>query len=239
MPALCTSLGADHVSFNRYLGPPLPEVEPAPGELANAVSRIEALRAEGARVKFGNCVPPCFAPSSSSGCLAGVAYCTVDPWGEVRPCNHSPTRCGSLLQASMEEIWNGPEMRAWRARIPEICHTCAAFPRCHGGCRAQAEVLDRTTDPLMGAPLEQSPEPEIIELGSEWRPVSRCEVRRESFGYVLLRGNHIVPLAADDRPILDACDGRATLTALGKRFGQHGLRLIYELYQRGIVEMQT
>jgi radical SAM protein with 4Fe4S-binding SPASM domain len=248
VPALCVELGTEHVAFNRYLGPPLPQIEPSPAELWSAITRIEALRERGAPVKLGNCVPQCFVSSSATGCLAGVAYCTVDPWGNVRPCNHSPTRCGNLLEQPIEEIWYGDGMEAWRSGVPTDCHLCAAFSRCHGGCHAQAELLNLPGDPLMGEPLQDVEE--RVELYEGWRPLRACTVRPERFrsaslagrqewaGYVLLRGNHVVPIAPTDLQILEACDGKSTLCSLNTRFGQHGLRLIYELYRGGVVDMQ-
>jgi radical SAM protein with 4Fe4S-binding SPASM domain len=238
MPELCVRLGADHVSFNRYLGPPVPDIEPSPGELSGAVTQIEAMRERGARVKFGNCIPQCFIQSSATGCLAGVAYCTVGPDGSVRPCNHSATLCGNLLQQPIEEIWHDAAMQEWRDRIPSGCHACAAFSQCHGGCRAQAEMLDLPADPLMRAPLEREHAPGRVELYEDWRPLRACKMREETFGYVLLRGNHVVPLAATDLPILDACDGQTTLRSLSERFGQRGLYVIYKLYQGGVIDMQ-
>ncbi|NIN93755.1 MAG: SPASM domain-containing protein, partial [Anaerolineae bacterium] len=146
-------LGADHVAFNRYLGPKDPAIEPTDEQLRQAVLQIEALRQEGARVKFGNCIPQCFVESSSTGCLSGVAYCTIDPWGNMRPCNHSPLKCGNLLEQSVEEAWQSAEMQRWRGMIPAECHLCAEFPQCHGGCRAMAIELDLEKDPLAGVPL--------------------------------------------------------------------------------------
>ncbi len=238
MPALCADLGADHVSFNRYLGPPAPGIEPTHEELKEAVLRIERMRQQGKRVKLGNCVPQCFMTSSSSGCLAGVAYCTVDPWGNLRPCNHSPTQCGNLLSESVESIWQDSAMEGWRQRIPAECHRCAAFGQCHGGCRAQAETLKLPTDPLMTAPIADPPAPQRIELGEGWRPLAACEIRQEPFGYVLMRGNRIAPLPADALPILQACDGQTTLRELSETFGPRGLQVIYELSRQGLVEMQ-
>jgi hypothetical protein len=139
-------------------------------------------------------------------------------------------------------------MEAWRSSVPDDCHRCAAFSRCHGGCHAQAELLDLPGDPLMGEPLPDVGE--RVELYEEWRPVRACAVRPERFrsvslagrrewaGYVLLRGNHVVPMTVADLQILEACDGKSSLRSLDTRFGQYGLRLIYELYQHGVVDMQ-
>jgi len=238
MSALCADLGADHVSFNRYLGPSNPEIEPTPDALRDAVLCIERMRTHGRRVKLGNCVPQCFVESSSVGCLAGVAYCTIDPWGNLRPCNHSPTQCGNLLQKDVVRIWQGAAMERWRARIPSTCHRCAVFGQCHGGCRAQAELLNLPTDPLMTAPLTVCSAPQRIELNPAWHPLLNCEIRQESFGYVLLRGNRIAPLPADLLSIVQTCDGKRSLRMLYEQFGRRGLQVIYELYRQGLLEMQ-
>ena len=146
---LSQELGANHAVFNRFLGMSLPLIEPAEGQLRQAIEAVDDLRCQGNRVKFGNCIPQCFYPSTSSGCLAGVAYCTVDPWGNVRPCNHAPLICGNLLEQSIEEIWQGAAMNRWRGMIAEQCWHCLELSRCHGGCRAVAMLQGVGKDPLM------------------------------------------------------------------------------------------
>ena len=151
--ALSKELGANHAVFNRYLGQHLPSIEPTNEELKEAMQTIERLRVTADYpVKFGNCIPQCFYPSSSTGCLAGVAFCTVDPWGNVRPCNHAPRICGNLLEHSIEEIWNSEAMEYWRRLIPPQCEHCLAFSQCHGGCRAEAMLLGFERDPLIDQP---------------------------------------------------------------------------------------
>jgi radical SAM protein with 4Fe4S-binding SPASM domain len=232
------SLGAHHAVFNRYLGQLISNIEPTEAELKEAVQSIEALRDRGARVKFGNCIPQCFTPSSSTGCLSGVAYCTIDPWGYMRPCNHASLRCGNLLQQSVEEAWRSGEMQRWRGMILEQCHHCAEFPRCHGGCRAMAWELGIEKDPLISLPfaVKQRP-PEQITLYEGLHPVRNFDIRQEEFGYVLMRGNRIVPVAFEDKAILEACDGRVTLREFESRFGARGLELVTQLYKKGLVEL--
>jgi pyrroloquinoline quinone biosynthesis protein E len=237
--ALARDLGADHVAFNRYLGPRDPVVEPTDEQLRQAVRQIEALRQDGAQVKFGNCIPQCFVESSSIGCLSGVAYCTIDPWGNMRPCNHSPLNCGNLLEQSVEEAWQSAEMQRWRGMIPAECHLCAEFPQCHGGCRAMAIELGLEKDPMAGAPLtaRQSP-PERISLYEGLRPVGTYQLREEEFGYVLMRGNCIVPVAFEDKAVLDACNGQTTLREIEADFELEGLRLVAMLAKRGVIELR-
>ncbi|MBC7232533.1 MAG: radical SAM protein [Chloroflexi bacterium] len=139
---LSQSLGAHCAVFNRYIGPPLPELEPSKEQLQHAIGVIEYMRRnltnnQQSMVEFGNHIPYCLYPSSSAACLAGIAYCTVDPWGNVRPCNHAPLICGNLLVQSLEEIWRSETMEAWRKMIPMECAGCALYQTCHGGCRAE------------------------------------------------------------------------------------------------------
>ncbi len=236
---LARDLGADHVAFNRYLGPRNPAIEPTDEQLRQAVLTIETLRQDGAPVKFGNCIPRCFVESSSTGCLSGVAYCTIDPWGNMRPCNHSPLKCGNLLEQSVEEAWHSAEMQRWRGMIPAECHLCAEFPQCHGGCRAMAVELGLEKDPLAGAPLlaAQSP-PERITLYEGLRPVGAYQLREEKFGYVLMRGNRIVPVAFAHKAVLDACNGQTTLREIETNFGVEGLWLVATLARRGVIELR-
>ena len=236
---LAHDLGAGHVVFNRYLGPKEPAIEPTDDQLRQAVLQIEALRQDGARVKFGNCIPQCFVESSSTGCLSGVAYCTIDPWGNMRPCNHSPLKCGNLLEQSVQEAWQSAEMQHWREMIPAECHLCAEFSQCHGGCRAMAMDRGLAKDPLANAPIVAMHSPsEPITLYEGLRPVGAHEIREEEVGYVLMRGNRIVPVPHEARAILDLCDGRTTLKQIGVQFGQQGLDLVGALWEKGLLMLQ-
>lgn len=239
IPALARDLGADHVVFNRYLGPNNPTVEPGEAQLQEAVRQIESLRQDGARVKFGNCIPQCFIESSSSGCLSGVAYCTIDPWGNMRPCSHSPILCGNLLEQLVEDAWQSTEMERWRQVIPVECHHCVEFPRCHGGCRAMAQERGLEQDPLASVPLDSSQLPAMpTTLYEDLRPVGVYQLRQEDFGYVLMRGNRIVPVPREAKIVLDACDGKATLKEIKAKFGQSALNLIGGLWEKGLLELQ-
>jgi radical SAM protein with 4Fe4S-binding SPASM domain len=239
--AFSAALGADHAVVNRYLGASLPAIEPSYAELQIAVQTAERLRREGARVKFGNGVPQCFVTNSSTGCLAGVAYCAVSPWGELRPCNHSPTVAGDLLTQPLEQVWRSAAMENWRSLMPRECETtCSMYPTCHGGCRALIETRDDHRDPLRGAPLPLSPRSsKQVTLYESLRPIGLYHLRQEDFGVVLLRGNKIAPLAFEDAPILAACDGIHTLRDIQQRFGARGLQIVVQLHQQGLIELRA
>lgn len=237
--ALAQSLGADHVVFNRYLGPAVPELALTPVQLVEAVRTVDAMRKQGQPVSFGVCIPQCFTPSSSTGCLAGVVACTVDPWGNLRPCNHSPLIAGNLLNGTLEAAWRSPEMERFRQAIPAACYTCAAFSTCHGGCRALAMELGSPGDPLMGEPLREIDPPPSIRMGRDWRPLRHFEVRREPFGLVLIRGNALLAIRHEAAPILDHLDGTRTLGELERELSPAAISLIGELFRRNLIEMKT
>ncbi|MCP4346189.1 MAG: radical SAM protein [Desulfobacterales bacterium] len=238
--AFTENLRVDKAFFARYLPVQNHEITPTDDQLGEAIYKIEKHRENGAKVEFSVCIPLCFAPSSSEGCLAGVTYCVIDPWGNVRPCTHTPLICGNLLEQSVEEIWHGPEMQRWRDMIPVQCHSCLEFSKCHGGCRAAAMIEGLEKDPLMCEPiLEKLQEPpEELMLYEAAYPVSHFTVRSESFGYILIRGNHVTPVAHQAKPILDTLNGCLNLRQIRERFGQEGLDFVGSLYQKGLLEMR-
>jgi len=236
---LAEQLGINHVVFNRYLGPDVDGLTPSPSELACAVRQVEALRQEGHAVKFGNCIPQCFLPNESSGCLAGVAYCAIDPWGNVRPCTHSPLLAGNLLKQPLEEAWHAPAMEAFREAIAPQCHSCTAFSICHGGCKALAMEQHVDMDPL--ADPEQMPcGINLISLRfhPDLCPVSNFTVYPQEWGLALLGGNRVVAVKAAAAPLLRMMDGTIPLSVIEERFGPPGLSLVGTLYQRGLISLK-
>lgn len=150
---LSQSLGAKRSVFNRYIGHPIPDLAPQLSDLKRAIRQVDHMGHAGYPIKFGTCIPPCFVESSATGCLAGTAHCTIDPWGNIRPCNHAPQIAGNLVTDSLETIWHSAPMKTWRVLVPNDCKTCGAFAVCHGGCRADTVLKERRYDWLMTAPL--------------------------------------------------------------------------------------
>ncbi|MBN2005487.1 MAG: radical SAM protein [Anaerolineae bacterium] len=231
------AIGVRRMTFARYLGRPLPGVEPTAAELRLAIEHIETLKKAGAPVAYGIDIPQCFVSNGSTGCMAGVAYVTIDPWGNVRPCNHSPTIIGSLHEHSMADLWHNDKMNAWRALMPAECTTCAAYAVCHGGCRAVQELRPDKRDPLRGEPLvEYSPMQRIKELPAAARPSANFKLREETFGYAILGQGQVVPVAREALQVLNACDGNLSFAQLAEQFGQPGLDLLGELWELGLLK---
>ncbi|MCK5739660.1 radical SAM protein [bacterium] len=147
------AIGMSHLVFNRYIGLAPENIRLTNQQLISAIYIIENAISFGAAVRFGNCIPQCFSKSSSSGCMAGTAFMSVDVHGNVKPCNHSALSCGNLLKNSLLETWESEEMNFWRQLLPNQCQSCSEFSNCHGGCRAEALRVPTGLDPLILNPV--------------------------------------------------------------------------------------
>lgn len=151
MVALARSVGADHVVFNRYIGRPLPPIEAGPFQLVKAALEVNRLIAQGEPARWGTPLPHCFSPIAGR-CLAGEAFFTVDPWGNVRPCNHAPYVAGNLLMQSVKEIWHSQRIRTWQTFVPGECRGCGIGKECRSGCRAEAMLRPASSYPMPRRP---------------------------------------------------------------------------------------
>jgi len=148
------ALGATNFLFNRYnAGGAL---HTSPGDLMPSVDQVrrglavaqEYAEEYGVGIGASIAIPPCLIDPSEfpdvgfGFCAAGTdrAYYTIDPIGNVRPCNHSPTVIGNLFANSLKEIATSQALRDFMAARPEFCAGCAIENECMGGCKAAAEV---------------------------------------------------------------------------------------------------
>ncbi len=153
---LARYLGAEGVSFNRLIGSEKSGLEPKPEQALSALRNIASLSAQGARIRTGAAIPHCFFPSSAAVCGAGASFITIDPWGNVRPCNHSKVIAGNVLSDSIQAILESEALRKWRWFMPEPCRGCPIFSICGGGCKAESFLTRKRKDPLMGAPISRT-----------------------------------------------------------------------------------
>jgi radical SAM protein with 4Fe4S-binding SPASM domain len=173
-PAFVRAAGVDQFLLNRFnpggrgaLGSgDVPDLLPGLLELREMLARVDDAAAA-ARVRPFAAVPimPCLASAAStphitfaSGCAAGTrrAYFTVDPWGNVRFCNHTPTVLGNVLEAPFSSFVESPKLAEFRDAKPPFCVRCPGWDVCRGGCRAAAEQLHGrwdSEDPLLAACL--------------------------------------------------------------------------------------
>jgi len=75
-------------------------------------------------------------------CSAGSvrAYYTLDPLGNLRPCNHSDIILGNLFETSFADLISSRQMQTFTCAIPPFCVDCSRRDECQGGCKASAQV---------------------------------------------------------------------------------------------------
>jgi radical SAM protein with 4Fe4S-binding SPASM domain len=75
-------------------------------------------------------------------CAAGTerAYYTLDPLGNLRPCNHTSTVLGNLLQESFADLIAPERMAPFVQALPAFCDPCVLRDLCQGGCKAAAQA---------------------------------------------------------------------------------------------------
>ena len=123
----------------------LPPVE----QVRQALAVGEAASAEfGLPVACSIPIQPCLVDTSAFGhlsfgfCAAGTerAYYTLDPLGNLRPCNHSETILGNLFDESFPALVAPERMAAFTCALPAFCGACDRRLECQGGCKASAQV---------------------------------------------------------------------------------------------------
>ena len=148
------ALGVDGIMFNRF-NPGgrgienIARLQAAPAELQAALDEAERICEEyDFPISCSIAMPPCLFDTARyrrltfGFCAAGTerAYYTLDPLGNVRPCNHSPTILGNIRTATFEAMATGRAMRDFKAARPEFCRGCKLETACLGGCKAAAEA---------------------------------------------------------------------------------------------------
>lgn len=148
------ALGAQGFLFNRYNGGgrhhDSPEtLMPPVGQVRNALGIAERYAAQyGLGISASVPIPPCLiAPTDFphvqlGSCPVGGdrAYWTIDPLGNVRPCNHSPTILGNVLESPFRRIKRSRKLVEFVNALPSSCSNCGSRGKCAGGCRAAAQV---------------------------------------------------------------------------------------------------
>ena len=173
---LAIALGADGVMFNRFNpggagGRNIELLQAAPEELSAALDIANDLAGRyGFPISCSIAMPPCLFdtrrwPQLSFGfCAAGTerAYYTLDPLGNVRPCNHSPTILGNIRAMDFAGMAGSAAMTEFMAARPAFCAGCKLEMQCLGGCKAAAEACSGSAwacDPFLAAYAKQAVKP--------------------------------------------------------------------------------
>ena len=163
---LAFALGVDGVMFNRF-NPGgegfrnLELLQPTPVALREALDVAQELSVDyDFSISCSIAMPPCLFeyerwPGLTFGfCAAGTAdaYYTLDPAGNLRPCNHSMVILGNVREQNFWDLADTPAMRDFVAARPAFCDGCRLAEECLGGCKAAAEVCYgrvSTCDPFL------------------------------------------------------------------------------------------
>jgi len=170
---LAVALGVDGVMFNRFNpggrgGENIELLQAPPEEVQAALDIAEEISAEyELSISCSIAMPPCllevkkYERLTFGFCAAGTerAYYTLDPLGNVRPCNHSTLVLGNIRETSFAEMSAGPAMEEFMAARPEFCAGCSLEHECLGGCKAAAEACCGSpwkSDPFLAAYQHQA-----------------------------------------------------------------------------------
>lgn len=154
MIELSIALGVDGIMFNRFnVGGEgtkhIEELLPTPEQVIRALEVTESAM-DRYKISISCSIPiqPCIIDTSKfkkvyfGYCAAGTkrAYYTIDPLGNIRPCNHTPMILGNILSDSFTGLSRPDKLKPFTEPIPEFCKDCALARTCLGGCKGAAEV---------------------------------------------------------------------------------------------------
>jgi radical SAM protein with 4Fe4S-binding SPASM domain len=151
---LAFAFGARGFMFNRF-NPGgrgrahMEELLPSAAQVAQALETAEAASVEfGLPISCSIPIQPCLIDTSRfphlgfGFCAAGSerAYYTLDPLGNLRPCNHTDLILGNLFEASFSDLIGSQKMQDFACAVPPFCTACSRRADCQGGCKASAQV---------------------------------------------------------------------------------------------------
>ncbi|MBU0494173.1 MAG: radical SAM protein [Chloroflexi bacterium] len=151
---LAFALGAQGLMLNRF-NPGgrgrdhLAELLPIAEQMRQALAVANAAAAEfNLPISCSIPIQPCLIDTGAyihlnfGFCAAGTdrAYYTLDPLGNLRPCNHTPTILGNLLTEPFADLVAPARLASFVEAVPPFCEPCALRDTCQGGCKAAAQV---------------------------------------------------------------------------------------------------
>lgn len=151
---LAIALGADGIMLNRFNpggrgARNVDRLQLSPEEMSSVLATAQEISEQyDFPISCSIAMPPCLFDTSRyprlgfGFCAAGTdrAYYTLDPTGNVRPCNHSMLILGNIRETGFWEMADSAPMADFKIARPEFCGGCAMEDKCLGGCKAAAEV---------------------------------------------------------------------------------------------------
>ena len=154
MIELAIAIGADGIMFNRFNpggrgADHLDELLPTVEQVKNALDVGEASSEKyGIGISCSIAIQPClidikqYEYLSFGFCAAGTkrSYYTLDPMGNLRLCNHTPSIIGNIRKEPFDVITGPERIKFFTDARPKFCGGCKMEMECLGGCKAAAEV---------------------------------------------------------------------------------------------------
>jgi radical SAM protein with 4Fe4S-binding SPASM domain len=125
------------------------ELLPSVEELRAALAVADKVSAQlGFSISCSIPIQPCLIDMSAfprlgfGFCAAGTerAYYTLDPVGNLRPCNHTSTILGNLFDEPFADLTAPERMVDFCQALPDFCQPCSQRQTCQGGCKAAAQA---------------------------------------------------------------------------------------------------
>lgn len=165
---LAVALGLDGLMLNRFNAGGrgyrnLDLLQASPDDIAAALDVAQEISERyDLSISCSIAMPPCIFDTGRYDrlgfgfCAAGTerAYYTLDPLGNVRPCNHSPSILGNIRDSSFWGLADSNDMKEFMSARPDFCSGCRIETECQGGCKAAAEACYGSSslmDPFLAA----------------------------------------------------------------------------------------
>lgn len=151
---LCLALGVDGLMLNRINpgGEAIKHIDKLLPSLEDLKEALEIANQFAQENKFsiscGITIHPCLIdtrPYKNLGfgyCSAGTnrSYYTIDPLGNLRICNHTPSILGNFLSEPFSRLISRKRTAQFVKARPEFCDPCSYQLTCQGGCKASAQA---------------------------------------------------------------------------------------------------
>jgi radical SAM protein with 4Fe4S-binding SPASM domain len=236
---LATKLGSRRHHFLRYIGPYKSGISLHRENLVALLDHI-AMIPPSFSYRAGECFPRCFYPASSR-CLAGITHITISPSGLIKACPFSEETLGKGEFTRKNKLLGGKRILEWTSDFPPNCLHCSEVESCMGGCRAMRRNFLFKRDPLMEEPL---PEKMVMTSESGEKPLSLKgrfkligTLRREKFGFLLMREGEVIPVSEKGYEALKICDGTRGMGEIDEIAGSKAMEFLLSLYRRGFIEI--
>lgn len=234
-----TELGSRRHYFQRYIGPVRNGVSINREDMLMQLSYIHRIPSYIYSYRIGSCFPFCYYKGAQR-CLAGIADITITPTGNIKPCPFSDEILGKW-DFKTNRLSKSKKLKEWSRDFNEECLCCNDIAACMGGCRVMRRNFKFKRDPLMIKAAEDDNSYQSDETKKQITLTGYLnlagKVRKESFGYILINEDKVIPVTDKAFAIISLCDGTRSFGEIIDISGKEAENFIVSLYIRGFLEL--